>query len=554
MIPTFLLRRLCRANSPLKALLGYVAIAVVFFAPLLSRITTHILTDDAFINPGQSDAYTGLWTYWWLQRAPLMGTNPLHCTWVLPPTGADLLFHSTSILPTLLTLPFSKSFGVVVGYNMMIILMIIGNALMYYYFLEKVMNVSQGSAFGCGFLFGFCPYFIFKTHAHINLIGGFFWGGCLAILLFCYVKDRFTVHSAILFALFLWATFWTSFVEFFMLIITLAMTILVFELAYLGRPAWKNMPRRLLFFLPSIVGGIPAAFLYHGSESEVISRQLFAGLDVAGLFAFPRLGLLSGIRVSQIPEYWGTYLPIAAVILILIGIPVLVSQRLRLLAVIGLLAFLCLVLTLDPVEFPSSVVRALPMGAGFRVFARFFPIFLFFVLIIAAYGLDRIIAIGNSLTRAIALVSLLIWVTVEYYPAGLNPSAVRTFRFTTRLRDTVNRNKFVLVIPNGYYQNVHDTYQVSLDMRFVYLSYLARENKTIAGLRATQFPIIYGGKRPNSLDEIKQEMRRLGVGYLLFESSSGYARWPLRGTVAAEDRGQLLVDILQWTQDTGPQL
>ena len=122
----------------------------------------------------------------------LMGTYPLHCQWVLPPTGANLLFHSTSILPTFLTLPLSESFGVVVGYNLMIILMILGNALMYYYFLAKTLDISRGSAFGCGFLFGFSPYFIFKAHSHINLIGGFFWGGCLAILLHCYLKDRFT--------------------------------------------------------------------------------------------------------------------------------------------------------------------------------------------------------------------------------------------------------------------------------------------------------------------------------------------------------------------------
>ena len=50
--------------------MGYLAIALVFFAPLLFRIRTSILADDAFVGPGQSDAYTGLWSYWWLQRPP----------------------------------------------------------------------------------------------------------------------------------------------------------------------------------------------------------------------------------------------------------------------------------------------------------------------------------------------------------------------------------------------------------------------------------------------------------------------------------------------------
>ena len=149
-----------------------------------------------------------------------------------------------------------------------------------------------------------------------------------------------------------------------MLMVALAMVILLFESAYLGRLAVRNLRRRLLFFLPAIVGGIPSAFLYRGSQPEVVSKPLFGGIDFAGLFAFPRLSLLSGIRVAESPEYWGTYLPVAAIILVLIGVPVFASQRSRLFRVIGALALLCLVLTFNSFELPSSVVRALPMGVG----------------------------------------------------------------------------------------------------------------------------------------------------------------------------------------------
>jgi hypothetical protein len=531
-----------RIKAPVRALLGYLTLAVLFFAPLVSKLTTHILTDDVFIRTGQSDAYTGLWTYWWLQRAALMGRDLLHCTWVLPPTGADLLFHSTSIAPTLLTIPLGGLFGVVAGYNLMVILMVVGNAWVYYYFLSKTLSVSKISAFVSGALFGFCPYFLFKAHAHINLIGGLFWGGCLGVLLFSYLKERFSVTCSILFCLLLWATFWTSVVEFFMLIVALGGAIVVLELAA-DRPRTTSLPRRLLFFLPSVVGGIPAALLYHGAEADVVSRQMFPGFGVAGLFAFPRLSVLSGISFAKFPEYWGTYLPLVAIVLTLIGIVVLARVKPRLLAVFGSLAGFCLVLTLNPFDLASTLIRALPMGSGFRVFGRFFPVFLFFFLIPACYGYDRIAAIRKPAIKGVALLALLILAATEYVPIHLNPSPVKIFHMEAQKKDGLNRDKFVLVIPKDDYRNVHDTYQASLDLRFVNLSYLARENSTLTNLRTSQFPIIYGKRLPNSPDQFKEELRRLGVGYLLFETKSRAMDFPLQGMVVAEDSDQVLVDV-----------
>jgi hypothetical protein len=532
-----------RIDPSVRALLGYVGLAGLFFAPLFGRISTHILADDLFIRSGQSDAYTGLWTYWWIQHAALLGKDLLHCGWVLPPTGADLLFHSTTILPTLLTLPMAKLFGVVAGYNLMVILMVVGTAWIYYYFASRTFDISQSAAFLAGALFGFCPYFIFKSHAHLNLIGGLFWGGALGLLLYHYLRDRFTIKGSILFALFLWGTFWTSFVEFFMLLILLALSLILLELLALRKKPGATLSRRLRFWIPAIIGGIPALFLFHSSETEVVSKQLFAGLSFGGLFTFPRLSILSNINSAPLPEYWGTYLPIVVVILGIAGILWMWKAKSRFLIVFGSLALLSLVLTLNLFEIPSTLLRALPMGSGFRVFGRFFPLFLFFFLVPVCFGFDRIRAIPKPVIRVAVLVALAIPAVVEYYPAKLSPSPVRSFHIESRVRDTLDRQKFVLVIPEGPYRNVDDTYQTSVDMPFVNLSYLAREDTSRTNLRLTQFPIIYGHQQPTSLDQIKDELRRLGVGYLLFETKARSENFPLQGTVVAEDHDQVLVDI-----------
>jgi len=534
--------RLIWVHPPTGAAVGYLGIAVVFFAPLLTRLATHILADDSFIRPGQSDAFTGLWTYWWTQRALLMGSDLLHCSWVLPPTGADLTFHSTSIAPTALTLPLAKLFGVVTGYNLMVMLLIVGNAWMYFCFLSKTFDFSRVSAFWTGALFGFCPYFIFKAHAHVNLIGGLFWGGALAVLIHSYMKRKFSIAGSLLFALLLWSTFWTSLVEFFMLAIVLAGTILVFEIRALTEPVSAGS-RRLLFFLPSLAGATPAAFLYHDSGVDLVSRPLFEKLGLSGLLGSPRLSVFSEFHLSPLPEYWGTYLPAAVIILAAIGVLAAAREKSRYVAIMAILAGLCLVLTLNPFGLPSLAIRALPMGSGFRVFARFFPFFLFFTLTFAAEGIERIVSARRSTTRAVALIALLSLAAVEYYPAKLSPSPVKEFRIPTEVKRLLNHDRFTLVIPDSDYRNIHDTYQVSLDMQCVNLSYLAREDSTLTRLRKTNFPIVYGGRQSFSPDQLRQELNKLNVAYLLFESKNRVNSYPLSGKVIAEDNGQILVDI-----------
>lgn len=172
--------------------MGYGVLALLVFAPLVARLTTRVLADDSIFSAGTSDAYTSLWTYWWTQKALLTEASLFHCTWVFPPHGADLTFQATSVVPALLTVPLAQILGTVGGYNLMIVLFIALGAWAYYLFLRRTWGVAPLAAFLTGLLFGFCPYFVVKAHAHVNLINAWVWGGTLALFLDCYLRNRFS--------------------------------------------------------------------------------------------------------------------------------------------------------------------------------------------------------------------------------------------------------------------------------------------------------------------------------------------------------------------------
>ncbi|UCG62555.1 MAG: hypothetical protein JSV52_04515 [Candidatus Zixiibacteriota bacterium] len=424
----------------------------------------------------------------------------------------------------------------------MVLMLIVLGAWMYHLFLYYTWNVSAVAAFISGALFGFCPYHVVKAHAHINLIGACFWGGALAVLVYSYVKNRFRWPYAVLFAVLLWSTFWTSFVEFFMLAVVLVCVVAVMEIgAFSSRTS--GLPRRIMFYLPAMVGAVPAALFLSRAPSDIVDVKLYQQLAFVDLMTFPKLSVLSGLAVSSFPEFWGVYVPVSTIMLAIPGVVAMRINGRKGLKAILILAGICLAAVLDPFHAVSGILRSLPMGTGFRVFSRFFPFFLFFFLILACHGLNHIIQKWKLWARvSVALAFLAITIT-EYYPQGLNVSPVKNFSLNARQTNQLKRDRFVLVIPEGRYRNVHDTYQVTMNMRFVYLSYLARTDTRIAAKRRQRFPMVYAGKPIGNQEEFLRELKKLGVGYVLFENAAQAANFPLQGDVVHESNNELLMSI-----------
>lgn len=508
-----------RLRASLAPVVGYCLLAAAGFHPLLARLRTSILADDAFIRPGQSDAYNFLWTYWWDQKAILAGKSPLSCDWVLPPTGADLRWHTHVLLPALLTLPARALLGTVGGYNVMVLALLVGGAVVVERLLRGPFGRSPLASFVGGALFGFAPYFVFKAHAHLNLVGEVFWGAALAALLGAYVTGDFGVRRGVGFALALWATFWTSFVEFTMLAVVAAVTVLVFEAGALASGERPAPGRRLRFLAPSLVGAVSLLPFLARGDAAIVRVPVILPLSVADLFRPPRLSMLTGLGSGDTFEFWGTSLPLVLLIPALYGAVLAVRAKAPGARRLVAMALACLGLTVNVLGVPAALVRALPMGEGFRIFGRFFPFLLFFLAIFAALGVDGLVARVRSLQARLALGLLFVAAAaLELAPANLAPSPVRGLPLAADVRRALDPSRRLLVVPRGEHLNVLDTYQVDLDLPAVDLSYLAREDPRTTEERVERYPHVYGAA-PLALDdpELLRELADLGVGYVLFE-------------------------------------
>ncbi len=526
----------------LRALGGYCLVAVAFLWPLIPKLATHIVADDSFGPVGTSDAYNSLWTYWWVQKAILTGQNILHCNWVLPPTGADLTFHATSIVPTILSLPVDLLFGTVVGYNLMVAGLLVSGALCYYVFISRTFDFSKTAAFVGGLLFGLCPYFLSKAHAHTNLIGGLIWGGALGIVCNAYVTSRFSLRKSILFALFFGLTIWTSFVELYMLSIVLGISVVVFE-SFRWRDSIRERGKRLLFFAPTAFTLIPLWFVLRGVNPTVVVRDVFPTLPSNGLITFPKLSVLSAFSSAQYAEYWGVYLPFAVVLLAAVGCWKWRQIDRETVIQFLILAIVCLVLTTDLDRYPNKLLRLLPLGSGFRVFSRFLPFLMFFLGIIACRGIDTVRGLPGKTSRWVVVTLLCVIGLLEYYPARLNAAAVKSFPLTADVRGQLDRSKFVLVVTKDEYANIDDTYQVALDMPFVHLSVLSREDSATIAKREQEYPHIYGSAEITDLREAVSELQQLNIRYLIVEGAYDTTRLPQNCRIIARQNGALLADI-----------
>ena len=300
------------------ALAGCLVVGLVLLLPLWPHVHTHILADDIFIAAGRSDAYVFLWGHWWVQKAATEGLDLFTCHWTFPPNGMNLFFHTMTVLPSLLTLPLTWLLGCVASYNVMVWLMLCLGAFAYFCFLRTTFAVSPVTAFAVGLLFGFSPYALYKAHGQINMIGSCFWVGALGTLVSAYVTNRFTMKRGLLFGVCVWATYWTSFVEFFMLGISCAFTVLVFELA---RRQWRRetLVRKATFIAPVLVGSLSLISWAWAPSMKAIEVTFADRLRPGKLLTPPQLGLLGSCFGARNPDFAGIYLPISVAILAFVG-------------------------------------------------------------------------------------------------------------------------------------------------------------------------------------------------------------------------------------------
>ncbi|MDQ1258027.1 MAG: hypothetical protein QG656_2636, partial [Candidatus Hydrogenedentes bacterium] len=480
-----------------------------------------------------------------------------------PPTGDTLLFHSHPLTSSILTAPLGLALGAVAGTNLMIVLMVLFGAWAFYLYVRAAFDIGFLPAFVAGAAFGFSPYFMMRAHWHVNMLGACFWAPALGVLIWSYVKGRFDLRYGIVYALFFWATFWNSFVEVFMLALVSGIAVALLELQRLvecrDAPHWLAAYRkRLTYFLPTIAGSVSLLVFAGGPRFETIYMPLWDCNGFKDLFLFPRLSIFSGLVMPERFANWGICVPYSLWFCAAAGVLYVLRARLRHFWPMLVAMVVVVIISCDPGHLASGLVRKLPLGEGFRVFTRFHPFFLFFLVTFGALGMARIgrapaLPEGGYVSfptvRHVAIFGLIIAGLVEFYPAGMNLRPIKQLPITPELHETLSNGQFCLVVPEKYFVQLHNTYQVALDMPCVQMTFWDKMNQESRAFRTHRFPCVYPktrdypGKPLIEDPRIRQELRDLNVGFVLFENKYDAQRAAFRGTPLLETDRELLIQV-----------
>ncbi|MEN9934657.1 MAG: hypothetical protein RLZZ387_1236 [Chloroflexota bacterium] len=152
-------RHAYRKQHPILApALGYLALTLIVFAPILPHLTSAI--------PGgpvaNSDGWQNVWNLWWVHKAVAALQNPFYTTYLYHPHGTPLYLQTLNASNGLLVLPVTALLGPVAGYNVALLLAFtlcgIGA-----YLLALRVSGSRVAAFVGGAIFAFSPFHLTKA-------------------------------------------------------------------------------------------------------------------------------------------------------------------------------------------------------------------------------------------------------------------------------------------------------------------------------------------------------------------------------------------------------
>jgi len=94
-----------------------IPLSAYFILTILMTWPTALHLTDGIPGDG-FDGWQNYWNLWWVKQALLVEqTTPYYSTYLYPPEGVSLLFHTLNIFNGLWTLPLQLNFGLAVAYN-----------------------------------------------------------------------------------------------------------------------------------------------------------------------------------------------------------------------------------------------------------------------------------------------------------------------------------------------------------------------------------------------------------------------------------------------------
>lgn len=155
------------------------SIRVWVLAALVYGVLSVIVTKGVWRAPqdrwigAEGDPKAFMWWIDWMPHALSNGLNPLRPTVLQHPLGANALWNTSILLPSLVLIPVTLLFGSIVTWNLIIAGAPVLSALVAMVAIRRFVD-RPFPAFVGGLVYGFSPYMIVKMDGHPNLLIGVF--------------------------------------------------------------------------------------------------------------------------------------------------------------------------------------------------------------------------------------------------------------------------------------------------------------------------------------------------------------------------------------------
>ena len=447
----------------------YLALSWILLLPFTARIGRSL--------PGpRVDTFQTLWNYWWVGKALPEGHTPFFTGELFHPYGADLSYHTLSLLSTSSAALLGNIFSPVTLLGFSLFLAYPIGAWGTYLFTREVTG-SRAGAFAAGFVFVFFPHHVDQIYSHLNLTSSHLLPFFLLFLI--RLARRPSWKNVVLCALFLALQSYGCF------------TYMMHGIFFLGTVAVASLikgggGRRqslllsfaatgflfLLFTAPLLIAPLQSSSKRGGFQYKKVRPAHSASFET--LVSPSVFHPIAGSRVAEgnrayehLPRGATAYLGFGMLVLSLIG---MLADRKRMWPyAAGAVTFL--IFAMGPhlqirigdeagLPLPYALMQKIPLLRFLRVPNRFLiPASLCFAPLVAA-GIGYLLRSGPGKVIASLLCALLF---VEYLPAPLRTSFITPPPFTEKLAQRREAGA-VLDVPHFlgsqasiymYYQTLH---------------------------------------------------------------------------------------------------
>jgi hypothetical protein len=164
---------------------GFTLLALMLTYPLILHLTTHIPLHRDW-HPSGAEHWTSMWAFWFVEHLLAEHQWSLSTDAIFFPRGVDLT--NTTLFGFELTLavsiPFVRSFGVILPFNLFIIGSFILTAYSTFLLVRYLTNDSR-AAFISGIIFAFSPYQMARSLSMFGIITSAMW---IPLYILCLIR------------------------------------------------------------------------------------------------------------------------------------------------------------------------------------------------------------------------------------------------------------------------------------------------------------------------------------------------------------------------------